>query len=47
MFTVLLSVSILVATVGATNPWADPSTGSIPFVGNVKDLSLRLFDFVR
>ena len=47
VFTVLLSVSILVATVGATNPWSDPSRGQIPLVGNLKDLSWRLIGAVR
>jgi len=47
LFSVLLSVSILVATVGATNPWSDPSLATLPLVGNIKDLSSRLYEFVR
>ena len=38
----LLALSILIALVGAANPWSDPAFSPVPFVGNLIQLAERL-----
>jgi hypothetical protein len=41
-FRVLLAVAVVIAFVGALNPWSDGSLSRAPFIANIEELSKNL-----